>query len=494
MAVRAWPLIAVLFACRSSGARSSQEDVVSSVPGAVKGLDTRALPVPDYRREIGTAHPVRVVEIAPNGRWLVACQARADTDGKDGIKVEIGTDSLIGDAMVPYVFRGGGEGEAIDAYIARSPDERWLVVLRDEQLLVIDDVTGTETVVRDADVRRDDTGVEHLAVFDGDSKRLIYFRRVHDVRRVVIRDLAQGSERELAFPRVLVVQVEPAPKGGWARVRFLRDQIDPDPRVDGPDARRAAARLQTCDSAVHYEVGEQGGGEVHAAWLQLDSGVLTQDASVLEHLGDLEVTKTADKAIRLGSTVVVPSTCDATVLAVSATPPRILARCKAATEEAPVEMFGPGVHAVLGPGQWMRDEGRPIRRLDESYVCTDAGRCFMLRDGERLPVRGYEQVTPTKLLTQERGTYFIIDSATGVAEPIPGVSGRGWGTRAKNIMALGTAIVDVNNGRVLGDVADRPIGVDVTGRALLTSSRRVGDALASGPLRWTVPTPRCTQP
>jgi hypothetical protein len=102
--------------------------------------------------------------------------------------------------------------------------------------------------------------------------------------------------------------------------------------------------------------------------------------------------------------------------------------------------------------------------------------------------------TPTKLFTKERGAYFIVDSATGVAEALPGLIGQRWGPRAKNIRALGTAIVDLNDGRVLGDVDDPPVGVDVTGRALLTSSQRVGDEIASGPLRWIVPSPRRAQP
>ncbi len=491
---RLCPLIAVLLACRSPDDKALPGDRVAPAPVAIERA-TRVLPVPDYQRKIGTAHPLRVIARADTGRWIVACQARADTDGKDGIKVTIGTDSLEGDAMAPYVFRGGGDGEAIDAYIASSPDERWLAVLRDEQLIVIDDVKGTETLVRDADVRRDDTGVEHLAAFDGASKRLIYFRRVQDARRVVIRDLTRGSERDLEFPHVLVLQVDPAPDGSWARVRFLRDEIDPDPRADGPEARRVAARQQTCDSSVRYEAGELGSSEVHVAWLQLDSGALAEDASVLEHLGDLDVTKAADKAIRLGSAVVVPATCDATLLAVSATPPRLLVRCKTTTGNAPVEMFGQGVHVVLGPGRLMSDERQPVRRLDTSYVCTDAARCFALQDGTPIPVRGYVQATrPTKLLTQERGTYFVVDSVTGRAQPLPGVTGRGWGPRARNIMALGTAIVDLDEGRVLGEVAEPPIGVDITGRALFSVGRTGRDQLASGPLWWAEPSPRRQQP
>jgi len=487
------PVVAVVLACRPPDDRPSSDDGVAPVPVAIKSA-TRVLPVPDYEGKIGTAHPIRLVARAANGRWLVACQARADTNGKDGIKVSIGIDSLEGDAMVPYVFRGGGAGEEIEAYIASSPDERWLAVLRDEQLLIIDDVNGTETVVRDADLRRDRTGVSHVVAFDGDSQRVIYFRRVHDTRRVVIRELAQGSERELEFPRMLVLQVEPEPRGGWARVWFLRDERDPDPGADGPAARRFAASLQTCESYEHSRfVGGPDDGGVHGAWLQLDSGELRDDASVLTHVDGLDVTKAADKAIRLGPDVIVPARCDARVLAVSATPRRILARCKATTAKAPVEMFGAGVHVVLGPGRLMPDEPQPVGRLDAPYVCTDADRCFALHDGTPIPMRGYEHVqTTTKLITKERKAYFVTDIATGVVQPLPAITGR-QGPRARSIMAFGTTIFDLEGGRVLGDVAEPPVALDVTGRALLRSGPS-RDELASGPMWWTVPSPRCDEP
>jgi hypothetical protein len=158
-------------------------------------------------------------------------------------------------------------------------------------------------------------------------------------------------------------------------------------------------------------------------------------------------------------------------------------------------MFGPGVHVVLGPGQGIRDEAQPVRRLDTAYICTDPARCFSLQDGAPIPVRGYVQATrPTTILTQERGAYFVVDSATGRAQPIPGVHGRGWGPHARNIMALGAAVVDLDSGRVLGEVAEPPIGVDIAGRALLSVGRTSRDQLASGPLWWAEPSPRSSQP
>ncbi|HEX3766473.1 MAG TPA: hypothetical protein VHW23_47595, partial [Kofleriaceae bacterium] len=49
--------------------------------------------------------------------------------------------------LVPYLIRGGGPGEAIDALIAVSPDDRWLVVLRAGKLVLIDDIGQRETTL-----------------------------------------------------------------------------------------------------------------------------------------------------------------------------------------------------------------------------------------------------------------------------------------------------------------------------------------------------------
>lgn len=52
-------------------------------------LATTRVPPSTDSRGIGTAHPVMFVAGADTGSWIVACQARADTDVKPGIEVAV---------------------------------------------------------------------------------------------------------------------------------------------------------------------------------------------------------------------------------------------------------------------------------------------------------------------------------------------------------------------------------------------------------------------
>lgn len=111
--------LAVLAACATCRPATEQ----ATVPPA----EVRVLPSARYDLPIGSPHPFSLEQAARNGRWIIGCQARGP-----------------GDALVPYVFRGGGAGEAIDGFVVASRDERWLVVIHDGQLRLIDDVAGTE--------------------------------------------------------------------------------------------------------------------------------------------------------------------------------------------------------------------------------------------------------------------------------------------------------------------------------------------------------------
>src|SRR5581483_7778414 len=107
MLIRAALCLAVLGIACESGAPAPA--VAPLAPG------TRRLPAASYDGELGTAHPTKVTAAASTGRWVVAEQARADTDGHDGIRVTVGEHWMLrSDQMVTYLFRGAGAGMAID--------------------------------------------------------------------------------------------------------------------------------------------------------------------------------------------------------------------------------------------------------------------------------------------------------------------------------------------------------------------------------------------
>jgi hypothetical protein len=439
---------------------------------------------------IGTADPIRLVASAASGRWVVACQARVDSDGDGRTRVVVGTDSLDGDDMVPYLFRGGGDGEAIDGWIARSPDDRWLLVLRGGALTLIDDATGTVSVVTDAEVPPYRHGLRGLATLDGESKRLAYVRRGTGSRVVVVRDLEQVRERVVKLARPVTTLIADR-QGTWAAVWLARET----PRVGirtRPPALREAARGETCQSWEDRAPDVTGGPP--DAWLRLDTGARELGTSTLGHVGGATIAKTDDGAIRVGIAELVPASCGAEVTFVSAAPLRLVVACRARAG-APLELYGPGVQRKLADHA-PESDGFPLRVLDAPLFCTGSG-CFAFANGARIAVRGAAWLDEgTEILSKDGDQLFVTDAATGVGTLLRGVAGdpRAGGprlVRTRDIVVLGNQVIRLAQARVLGAVPGLVQAVDTTGRALIAPDVHDPERgeFALGPLRWVTPSP-----
>jgi len=480
---RWWSFAAAIVACRSPGDQPPELGSGPPPSGSAQAPATERLPTVDDRAELGTADPVTLVASAKNGRWVVACQARADTDGKNGISVTRDIDRLGGDRLVPFVFRGGGPGEPIDALLATSQDDRWLAILRDDQLVLVDDARGTRSIIPDADVRPDRSGVSHLAAFDPESKRLLYLHRAGDARTVVLRDLAEQRVTDIALPPAAEVQLMPGRAERWTQLRYIVRAPPADVATDAR-ARRDDARGQTCGGETRYRGDSLAHDEVtRDVWLDTETARVRDDPTIIGFLGEDEIVQAADKTVRVAQREVVRGACDAQILAVSADSLRVVAACGAGTAHTSIELFGPGVHVVLSHRQGEPREPPIPRVLATPYVCLAHVQCFRLEDGQLIAIHGYPYLDDARqLLTRDRGEFFVTDTATLRTERLPGVSGT-LAARAGNVVAIGTHVVDLRQARVLGELPAPPVAVDVTGKALLASAARKGE-IAVGPLRW----------
>lgn len=202
---RALWVVVLLSGCQSAAkpprvVAASAPIVPSAAMAPTPAAATPAAPIAPAR-DIGTAHPLTLQELDPDGRWLVICQARSDTDGDGKIDVDVGHHGdLYGDAMVPYLVFGDGPGDAIDTFVSRSRDGRWLAVIRNKALELVDaNVPGAPrtVVLTDADLRDDGFpfgDARAAAIADGGA-RMTYFRHTAAGDRIVIRELATGGER-----------------------------------------------------------------------------------------------------------------------------------------------------------------------------------------------------------------------------------------------------------------------------------------------------------
>ena len=78
----------------------------------------------EHGAPIGTAHPLVSVAVDPQARWVVALQAREDSDGDGEIEVLAGRAGWIGDRMRPWLLRGEGPGKPLDWFGGADPSGR----------------------------------------------------------------------------------------------------------------------------------------------------------------------------------------------------------------------------------------------------------------------------------------------------------------------------------------------------------------------------------
>ena len=197
--------------------------------------------------ELGTPHLVSFVAADPEGRWAVIRQARRDTDGDGLIEVRFGPHGgYVGDRMQHYLVRGSGPGEAIDAFAGSDPSGRYLAVVQDGALLLLDVQADTrvDLSARGADARDDEVpGRSHRAVsFDALGRRVATLRRAYGLSQVVVQDLAGGDEIVVHPGPGLLHRATLTPDGRWLSVEVLTRDTDGDGRITAPHGVRLNAR------------------------------------------------------------------------------------------------------------------------------------------------------------------------------------------------------------------------------------------------------------
>lgn len=225
----------------------------------------------------GTSHPIIPQAISPRGDWIVACQARRDTDGDGQVKVSAGHHGgPHGDDVQTYLFQGPGDGRLVTEFVSASSSGDHVALLLDGSLRLLSVRDGKEIDLSalGADARDHEVAFwPHRAVrFDDDGRRMAWFRGgTPEVAGLMLRDLASGADRRIDLGPGLAVMASFLRGGGWIEVLVVREWR---PENSGPsfpslgtslDPRRcravplsystfggsAARRIESCAVSVH---------------------------------------------------------------------------------------------------------------------------------------------------------------------------------------------------------------------------------------------------
>lgn len=408
---------------------------------------------------------------------MALCQARSDTDGDGKIEVHSGHHGdMYGDAFALYLIIGGGEGTVIDAIPAISKDSRYLAVLRDQKLWLVDGQTGTQRELAGADIEGDGRpGAPHrAAVFSGD--KLLYIKH-GKTDRVVSHDPATGAEKELAVADRV-----------WRMIPETDSlaQLVTVPQGQGfPRLQTSLAAGECLGPPMSYSTGGQQGPKPVFAYYDLDQGKALTADGIVATVGSTLVRAPKDGALYLDGDQIAPPTCAPQVLAVMPSPPRVIAIC-GQKKQAKIMLLGKGLTKDLASIDREKDNYGGLEDMLEStgIVCGSGLHCVAVATGAPIDLKGgvVEYVYGDKAYvvhaTMSSRKHEIIDVAAGTRTPTKA---------ADKKLAAGTWIIDYNDELV--DLTTGKLMGKVKGAVRLSSTGRVlkngGEMM--GPMTWSAP-------
>lgn len=210
-------------------------------PAPPAAVSTTKPPEPVTRNAtIGTAHPYTFQAAAPDGRWVVLCQAREDTDGDGMVDVQQGHHGAVwGDRMRMYLVRGSGPGEEIDGFLGADPSGVFLAILEAGKVQLLDSKANVRVELRSADARREPSAAmpPRQVRFDPAGGRLLYIRQTATGSEIVIRDLPTGHERTIDPGPGNLWRADFAPNSQWVSLWMVVRDTNGDGKLSWPEVR-----------------------------------------------------------------------------------------------------------------------------------------------------------------------------------------------------------------------------------------------------------------
>jgi hypothetical protein len=446
------------------------------------------------------AVPLTFERAAPDGRWILSCQARADTDGNGVIDVVMKPNGeLGGDELARYLTFDSGSELVIDSLLAYSGDGRWVVIEQAGRSELLDTVSSArlDLSALGADTRRlaGPRSAHRTLAFDGD--RFFYVRGSR-AWELVERQLGSGAERVLARGSEPLRRFSLDAAGSLIVLELGSAEPGHKPESDWPYPTESGK--ESCQGPV-------------ARYLAPRPSAVAPSYLVIDR-DTTEVVRADDFAAAYGKTILRRDP-DGTLFALSASSRRVFADrdcagrilwMDAARDELLVGCALPkkpgrlGVeliaHATRTPleidvAQLVFDEpARPSERLVPLYpgadvVIFDAEKRLLhrLKSGDAvLATRG-----PKALLRRARAL-LLFDAGTGAVTPLGGtLDPLGDALVGASLALVSPLLVELGSGAVRGSIPGRALALSSSGSALFAATPASATSLAWGPLTWQGP-------
>ncbi|MGC4068456.1 MAG: hypothetical protein QM784_28180 [Polyangiaceae bacterium] len=205
---------------------------------------------------MGTAHPLVLQNASYRYGWMVACQARSDTNRNGQIDVSVGYHGeTFGDELQPYLMVGPGPGEAIESYLGESPSGRFVAFRQDGRLWVFDAARRARLDLSEFEVDLTDDSnatLGHAAVSFSPGHHLALIRRSGKQQEVIAVDLETRQAHVLYATRDPIWRAEYDSQGSALSIWELSADTDGNGALESPRIQTTLAARGCRAAAMSY--------------------------------------------------------------------------------------------------------------------------------------------------------------------------------------------------------------------------------------------------
>jgi len=425
--------------------------------------------------------PLRLERASRDGHWVQLCTERGG--------------SLTRELLTP------NEELRIDGLLAADETGRYALLMQQGVLTLWDAETRNrlDLSALGADARSSAESFAELRAlsFDAGSEHLLYVRAGQTGKRVVIRKLNDGSEREFDPGPGPIWRARFAPGGTFAIVESIREDSNKNGRADFPAPLLLAPRACSADATRYHTYFDRGDRPV-TVLVPLNGDAPVVDPELVMPFGDALVLRDSSGALLLARAgqkrVLEPAACKGRVVHADARRELFIIGCaQKKTGRVSLELV-------------TRSERKPLNielaslELDREPI--DAPRLLALYPGletvlfdadrrELLPLRSGDVVLATRggrALVRRANALLFYDADSRTEQPLAVALERYPALLVTPpFVFISPALVNLDSASLVGLSNERPLALSSEGQLLVPSVEADGSRLARGPLRWFTP-------
>ena len=448
---------------------------------------------------IGEGGPLLVEQASPDGRWVVVCQARQDSNRDGQVSASVGPrGELRGDDFARYLI-APGEELATDGVLGADPSGRFVLMVQRGAVLLWDaqSRSSLDLSALGADTRLSAeslAGVRTLA-FDTTGEHLLYVKAADSGARVVIRSLNDGSEH--AF--------DPGPGAIW-RARFdrggafivlemLTEDSNKNGKADFPAPLLATPR-PCAAGPVRFHTWFERGDQPETVLVPLSGASAIHEPDLLMPVADALLLRDSTGALLLERAgkkhVLEPAACKGRIVHADATRELFIVGCaqKKGTGRVSLELATTAGHKPLAIELASSELDRDLSdspRLVPLYPGADSA-LFDADKREVLPLQTGDSVVTTRAaraLIRRGNALFIYSADTHAAQTIPGTLDKFPQILVSAPFAfVSPLLINMDTGTVVGQTKRRALALATSGRILASETDPEASGLTQGPLHW----------